>query len=107
MNEYYYEQGLNAFDAGDYENAIKYFQEFLSLYPMEPTIYDNIALCYIEMKEYRKAIPFLEKAIKIFPGLKEAYQNLAYVYKQLGDNDKALVYFRKMNLLKAFNDGRF
>ncbi|NVB39202.1 hypothetical protein G6O69_15270 [Pseudenhygromyxa sp. WMMC2535] len=50
-----YNEGQDAYDAGDYETALQRFLEAQSLYP-SPVFHYNIALCHESLENYEQAI---------------------------------------------------
>ena len=49
---------------GDYENALTYFKQLVSLQPERPDIYYNIACIYARMDRVDESLDWLQQAIK-------------------------------------------
>ncbi|CAF1255828.1 unnamed protein product [Adineta steineri] len=108
---YYNNLGYVKDDQGDYEQAIKYYQQGREIYGKTlPTnhsdlaaSYNNIGEVYRKMGEYSKALSFYEKACKIFettlpanhPSLAIFYNNIGSVYDNMGEYSKALLFYEK------------
>lgn len=56
--------GIQHLDTGNYEKALKSFQEILKLEPNEPSALYNIACTYAIMNKQKEALEAIEKAIK-------------------------------------------
>ncbi|MBI5361323.1 MAG: hypothetical protein HZA48_12165 [Planctomycetes bacterium] len=56
--------GIQHLDTGDYEKALKSFQEILKLEAGEPAAWYNIACTYALMNRQKEALEAIEKAIK-------------------------------------------
>ena len=70
-------QGYFDFNKGNYEDAIKYFENAIKSDPEAAIIYYNLGSTYLKMKEYTRAVNYLQKAVKLDPEFKEAHYNLA------------------------------
>ena len=70
-------QGYFDFNKGNYEDAIKYFENAIKSDPEAAIIHYNLGSTYLKMKEYTKAVNYLQKAVKLDPEFKEAHYNLA------------------------------
>ena len=75
------------------------------------TLFNNLALCYINTKDYNKALSYINKTIVIKEkeenkkGLASAYGNLGLVYKNLDSLDLAIYYYKKsINLSEEYDD---
>ncbi|CAF4246797.1 unnamed protein product, partial [Adineta steineri] len=103
---YYNNLGYIKNQQGDYEQAIKYYEQGLETFektlpanhPHVATSFNNIGEIYREMGEYSKALSFLEKALEIqettlpknHPSLAISYNNIGEAYGQMGEYSKAL-----------------
>ncbi|CAF0851681.1 unnamed protein product [Adineta steineri] len=98
-------------DQGDYEKAIRYYEQGLEIkqknlslnHPSLATSYTNIGNVYGSMGEYSKALSFYEKALEIrertlplnHPDLANSYNNIGNVYESTGEYSKALSFYEK------------
>ncbi|MBK7666830.1 MAG: hypothetical protein IPJ32_05425 [Sphingobacteriaceae bacterium] len=91
----------------NYKKAIHYGKLAISdatqnNYPQNLNIYyDNISICYTEIKQFDSAIYFLEKAIELekkfnyVDEYKEDLKELSRLHRLIGNNDKAFYYLGK------------
>jgi tetratricopeptide (TPR) repeat protein len=96
---------------GDYEKAIGYFEQMLSICQKDlppnhaslASLYNNIGAVYKNMGENSKAFSFYQKALEIqqktLPpnhlDLATSYGNIALVYRNMGEYSKALSFYQK------------
>jgi tetratricopeptide (TPR) repeat protein len=57
---------------GDYEQALKHYNQALKVHPNEPYIYYNIGRLYMEMKDPENARGYFKKALSLDQGFQEA-----------------------------------
>ncbi|CAF0918045.1 unnamed protein product [Adineta steineri] len=108
---YYNNLGSVRHKQGDYEQAIKYYEQGLGIFektlppnhPSLATSYNNIGGVYDNMGEYSKALSFQEKALGIrekslpenHPDLATSYNNIGSVYDSMGEYSTALSLYEK------------
>ena len=85
------EQGFQAYDKGDYNEAAVFFRETLSIYGENEDLPFFLGMAHIQLKEYSKAIKILETI-----GVKSKYYAQANWYK-------VLVLTKLENYQKAFD----
>lgn len=73
-------EGLEASDAGRYEEAIAKFNHGIELDPTCAECFYNIGYGYAQMKDYDKAEAAFKKVTELNPKYAEAYTGLANVY---------------------------
>ena len=83
------EQGKVAFRRGDFDLAIRYFDEAIRLDPKYAKAYNNRGYTYTLKGEFDKAIADLTEAIQLNPNLAQAYCNRGLAYRAKGDTTKA------------------
>lgn len=83
-NEYYNKQ--------DYKKAIETYNKAIKNGYDQISSIQNIALCYIKLKQYNKSIPLLKITASKKP-TGNYFFNLAYAYTMIKKFKKALVYF--------------
>lgn len=75
-------------DAGEYDLAIKEYENTLTKIPDCETCAFNLGAIQLNIKkDYKKAVQYFSKAITIFPNYLEAYYARAYTYFLLGDKN--------------------
>lgn len=97
--------GLYYYKCKNYENAIKYFEDSLtirqnhSLIDASSTNYINLAKIYLALENYDEALNNISKAYQICSEYKseiklmEVYYLLAQIHKQIGNWEEAVKYF--------------
>ena len=108
---YYHQLGLIKNGQGEYKEAIRYYEQAISIEEKihSPTdshlaiSYGNIGGVYKNMGECSKALFYYEKALDIqqkalpdnHPSLATSYSNIGMVYVDMGEYAKALSYYEK------------
>ena len=105
--------------SGQYEKALKYYEDTLDIYRYKfdinnsskvAYIYLNIADIYKKQKKYKEAIEMVDKSIDLIielfgeksPKLLKAYISQAELYSDISKNDIAMIYYKKsIDLLKS------
>ncbi len=105
--------------SGQYEKALKYYEDTLHIYRYKfdinnsskvAYIYLNIADIYKKQKKYKEAIEMVDKSIDLIielfgeksPKLLKAYISQAELYSDISKNDIAMIYYKKsIDLLKS------
>ena len=90
-----YKQGMDAFDAKDYEKAGRIFQEILSINPRFADIQNKLGIVYSQTNRAELAAQSFEKALDLNPGYTEASLNLAITYSDIGKYEKAREVFER------------
>lgn len=90
-----YKQGMDAFDAKDYEKAGRIFQEILSINPRFADIQNKLGIVYSQTNRLELAAQSFEKALDLNPGYTEASLNLAITYSDIGQYEKAREVFER------------
>jgi len=98
-----YNLGVIAYQKGQYDIAVSYFQQAVALTPNEPKCYYNLATMLIRQNQQEEALEHLQKALEIDPNYADAHYNLACLYKLRFDWDKAIAHFEKAIALKPNN----
>ncbi len=78
---FYINNGLIYYNQGNYNEAIKNWEEVIKLNPKNEIAYNNIGSAYNLMKQWDKAIPYLNKALEINPEFQLAKNNLQAAIK--------------------------
>ncbi len=82
--------GFVAYNQGDYELALKRYQEALDLKPDFAQSWRGMGKTYMAMGRYAEATERLQKAIELAPNFAEAYMDLAEAFLALGRKTEAL-----------------
>ena len=90
-----YKQGIELFDAKDYEKAGRIFQEILTINPRFADIQNKLGIVYNQTNRLKLAAQAFEKALDLNAGYTEASLNLAITYSDLGMYEKARQVFER------------
>jgi tetratricopeptide (TPR) repeat protein len=85
----YRNMGLAYYNKGEYLQAIKSYQEALSLSPEYIPCYDDLAMAYEALERWDLAIQTYEKSIAMVPDYPISRLNLAKLYLRLDRKDEA------------------
>ena len=100
-------KGNEEFKKRNYDEAIKFYQEAINLYPKEMVYYLNSAKCYLEKKDYDKAIELCKHVCENshdFTRRATAFGIIGYAYKAQNKLDEAIKAFEDSQMEK--NDVR-
>jgi Flp pilus assembly protein TadD len=101
----YYQQGLQAYQDGNWALAVQHWQAAASLDPKSAKIHKALGLAYRwlgagddkqkKQENCQKALEEYQKAVSLDPQYAKAYSNMAGAYECLGDNNKAIQSYGK------------
>ena len=100
-------KGNEEFKKKNFDEAIKYYQQAIDLYPKEMVYYLNSAKCYLEKKDYDKAIELCKHVCDNshdFTRRATAFGIIGYAYRAQNKLDEALKAFEDSQMEK--NDVR-
>ena len=83
-------KGVMYFSKGDIKNAKLLFENSFKENPYNMHVVNNLASCYVRLKNDEKAIQLYTSALNISPRFNEANLNLSAVYFNSGQVEKAL-----------------
>ena len=84
------EEGNALYYNGDYDGAIRLYDEALVLYPEYDDAYTNRGAAYAMKNDYDRAIADFDRALSINPKDAGTYNNRGNAYAKKGDYDRAL-----------------
>ena len=87
--EMHNKEGLAAFSAGKYEEAIRHYNEALRIDPDNARAYNNRGVAHAKMGKFDRAISDYTKALELNPRFAEAYQNRALANFRARDYDRS------------------
>ncbi len=99
-----FDQGLEAYNAEDYELALGRFQEAADKDPSQKAVWANLANTQSRLGRNDEAIASYQKALAIDSQDASLYQNLGNVYATKGEIDKAQEYYAKAAEIGATQD---
>lgn len=82
-------QGVTAFDRGDYNKAINHFTTAIKADSKFAIAHYNLGCVYLYTEKYHDAIRVLNKTVAIDPKFKEAYYNRSLAYFKTDELQKA------------------
>ena len=100
-------KGNEEFKKKNFDEAIKYYQQAIDIYPKEMVYYLNSAKCYLEKKDYDKAIELCKHVCensRDFARRATAFGIIGYSYRAQNKLDEALKAFEDSQMEK--NDVR-
>jgi tetratricopeptide (TPR) repeat protein len=87
--------------AGDFENAIKIYEELNRIDSVNGRYYSSLNRLYVQLKNYAASVNLLESRISIQPSDISAYGMLGSTYYLMGNEEKAEeIWFKPFTLLK-------
>jgi len=92
--------GMVLLEQGQYEEAIKHFNETLRLRPTCFSAYNSLATVYIKQEKYNEAIECRIKSLAIEPNQPLIWYHLGLGYGAVGKYDQAIQSFNKALQLK-------
>ncbi|KAI9008317.1 hypothetical protein BC832DRAFT_553737 [Gaertneriomyces semiglobifer] len=92
--EEYKTRGNQAFSAGQFEDAIKYFTQAAELDPTNHVLYSNRSASYASLKQYEKALEDAEKTVQLKPDWPRGYSRKGAALHGLGELDQAADAYR-------------
>mmetsp|Transcript_53414 Transcript_53414/g.134171 ORF Transcript_53414/g.134171 Transcript_53414/m.134171 type:complete len:520 (-) Transcript_53414:78-1637(-) len=87
-------EGNQLFQAGDYDGALRLYEEAVALDPEGHIHYGNRAAAYIEKGRYDDALADAERAISLNPTWPRGYYRKAKALKHLNQRDEAVAALR-------------
>lgn len=103
----FYEEGMKAMEAGNFETGITYLEKARELSPQIGQLHNAVGIAYLqEQKNIDAAVEAFQEAIALEPTLADAHNNLGIIYTgMLEDYDLAEEYFKEAIRLQP-NFGR-
>lgn len=93
--EIYYNRGVAYENLGQYQPAIKDYNQAISLNPSYSEAFYNRGTIYSEIGQYQQAIEDFNQAVSLQPDDAEAYHGRGFSYDKLGQYQRALEDYNK------------
>ena len=103
LSEKHREMGNELFTKGDFGTAISQYEEAKKRNPLDPKVYNNIAMCFIKIMKFNEAMKEVEKAIELDPKFIKAILRKAAIHNFLKEHHKALDAYNKVLQLEPGN----
>jgi len=87
--------GRIKFDAGEYEEALTYFEKSLRENPGNAEAYCKAGTCYHILRQFEKALEAYQNAIRLDPNFAAAYRGLGNVYVLLHRDEDAIEAYKR------------
>ena len=82
--------GLTSYQKGEYEEAIKHYDQAIDIYPQFTETYNNRGITKDRLSRHEEAIADYDQAIRINPQFAEAYYNRGTTKDVLGRHEEAI-----------------
>ncbi|MFH1459626.1 MAG: tetratricopeptide repeat protein [Candidatus Omnitrophota bacterium] len=96
--------GLEMQRLGDFDSAMKYYQQALLKDPNYAAVHNDLGILYEQKGLDEKAKMEYLNTLKLNPHYIKAHSNLALLYEKLGDNNKAYYHWKQRVVLGNEND---
>ena len=90
-----YNLGVEYYEMGDEENALKTYLETVSYVPNHVNANNNIGVIYFNRKQYDSAQVYFQKVYSVDPRNANAIGNIGAIYHNKGDFQKAKEFYEK------------
>ena len=92
---YYYNQGVDYYGKGAYEQAVEFLLRSIKVYPHEAASHYVLAKTYLKRQMFEKAIEESKKAIEIDPSYIEAYQLISHAFSSRQMYEEAISFLNQ------------
>ncbi len=100
--------GLQHYSNGDYQEAIRHYNEAECRNPQLPEVYNNRGVVHDKLGSYRSAIKDFDSAIELRPNDATSYSNRGMTYCRKGDFDRGIQdYDEAIKINPLFFDARY
>jgi tetratricopeptide (TPR) repeat protein len=99
-----FNQGVNLYNAGQYEGASKAFLEVLEKDATQPSVWANLGNCYSKIDQNEKALEAYDKALELDSENATYYQNKGSILAAMGRVDEARELYEKAASMSATLD---
>jgi protein O-mannosyl-transferase len=90
-----YNLGVQYYEMGDEENALKTYLETLKYFPNHNNANNNVGVIYFNRKQFDEALIYFQKAAAVDAKNANAVGNIGAIYQNKGDMQKAKEYYEK------------
>ncbi len=91
----YYNQGVDASNRGDYEQAIDFYTQAIARNTHDAANHHALGLAYVRLGRTREAAAEFEETLKINTRHVESHYDLGVVYPLLSEFDKAIFHYEQ------------
>lgn len=94
------DMGTILYNQGKLDEAIYYYEKYLTRFPNQLPVYANLSFAYYQKKDYAASVQVNRRAIALNPYAYEPVVNIGKTFLAIQQRDSALYYFRKAALLQ-------
>jgi tetratricopeptide (TPR) repeat protein len=95
-----YELGLKSCEVGDYEGAVRAFQEVVGLKPeFSANAWERLGFAYYKLRRLDQAVEAYSEAIRLKPEFKTAWYNFGVAYAAQGNRAKVMETYNNLQTL--------
>lgn len=87
-------QGIMAYQARNYEDALKYMQRSIEISP-KASFYSNLGNIYTDLRQFAKAKAAYQNALRQDPNMAAVYGNLGNMYRAQQQPEQAVFHYQK------------
>ena len=87
---------------GNFQEAIKYYDNYINLVKDNNDAYQRLSFCYKYLRDYDQAINYLNKSLEIQKD-HTSYLLLGFTYREMGKFNDARINFKKVLDIKSNN----
>lgn len=86
----YYHQGYQAYIKGQYDQAVKHYQNFLHANPHDADVWVSLASCQLHLGKLDDSIKAIHKALGLRPSKAAFYKQAAIIYDAADNREKTI-----------------
>ncbi len=87
------EDGIAAFEEGEYEKALRFFKDVVQGHPFSAFANRDVGHAAFHLQDYNTALEYYEKALKIHPNLLDVHFNIGLIHMKRGHVSDAMFSF--------------
>jgi transcriptional regulator with PAS, ATPase and Fis domain len=102
------EEGVAAFEEGEYEKALKLFKSVVKKNPFSAFALRDAGHAAFHLQDFTTALDYYEKALKIHPSLLDVHFNIGLIHMKRGHvNDAMFAFMETIQLIHPLTPGSF
>ena len=102
------EEGVAAFEEGEYEKALKLFKSVVKKNPFSAFALRDAGHAAFHLQDFTAALDYYEKALKIHPNLLDVHFNIGLIHMKRGHvNDAMFSFMETLHLIHPLTPGSF
>ena len=102
------EEGIAAFEEGEYEKALRLFKSVLQKQPFSAFAHRDVGHAAFHLQDFNTALEYYEKALKIHPNLLDVHFNTGLIHLKRGHvNDAMFSFLETLHLNHPLTSGSY